>query len=423
MLESILRFLEKFIPRRLYRMGQPTYHYLLAFLGALLYRFPSQKIKIVAVTGTKGKTSVVELVNAMLEEAGHTTSLASTLRFKIADESARNLRKMSVPGRFFLQSHLRKAVRAGCDWAILEMTSEAAKQFRHKFISFDALIFTNIAPEHIESHGSFEKYRDAKLKLAHAVSGSSKRPRIIVANANDAVGKKFLSVPVDQSVPFSLSDAKPYEVRERGATITYKGVKIETPLSGAFNIENILASATFATAAGVSTETVRAAVEKFSGIPGRVEFIQEGQDFSVVVDYAHTPDSLEKLYEAFGYAKKICVLGNTGGGRDTWKRPEMAHIAAAHCAEIILTNEDPYNEDPEKIVREMAEAIPGAHPDIILDRREAIRAAISRAQTGDAVLITGKGTDPYIMTANNTKIPWDDRDVAREELRALKRNF
>ena len=161
------------------------------------------------------------------------------------------------------------------------------------------------------------------------------------------------------------------------------------------------------------------ALEKFSYIPGRVERIKEGQYFDVVIDYAHTPESLQALYNAFRDKRKICVLGNTGGGRDVWKRDKMAKIAENECDEIILTNEDPYDDDPQKIISDMAAAIPDAKPIIIMDRRVAINKAISLAKSGDAVLITGKGTDPYIMGAGGTKIPWSDAGVAKEELRKI----
>ena len=190
---------------------------------------------------------------------------------------------------------------------------------------------------------------------------------------------------------------------------------------------NILSAATAAETFGIDTETMKKAVRNYSYIPGRVERIREGQDFDVIVDYAHTPDSLQALYDAFAGKRRICVLGNTGGGRDTWKRDEMAKIAERQCDEIILTNEDPYDDDPQKIVSDMASAIPDAQPLVIMDRREAIRAALrlaSLAQGGNkdtAVLVTGKGTDPYIMGANGTKIPWSDAKVAAEEIRKLKK--
>ena len=159
MVERLLRFIKKFIPKPLFTFGQPFYHRLLALAAAIVYRFPSRHLTVVAVTGTKGKSSVVEIVNALLEEAGFKTAVLGTVRFKIGDESTPNKYKMTMPGRFFVQSFLRRAVDAGCTHAVIEMTSEGAKQFRHKFIELDALIFTNLTPEHIESHGSFENYK------------------------------------------------------------------------------------------------------------------------------------------------------------------------------------------------------------------------------------------------------------------------
>jgi UDP-N-acetylmuramoyl-L-alanyl-D-glutamate--2,6-diaminopimelate ligase len=167
---------------------------------------------------------------------------------------------------------------------------------------------------------------------------------------------------------------------------------------------------------GISTSAIKRGLENLKTIPGRGERIDEGQSFTVVVDYAHTPDSLRALYGAYKDSRKICVLGNTGGGRDTWKRPVMGGIADESCAEVILTNEDPYDEDPRSIVEEMARGMQRA-PAIIMDRRKAIAEAFRRAHPGDAVLISGKGTDPCICVENGKKIPWSDSAVAREELR------
>lgn len=407
MLESILRFCRKIIPQKIFAVLQPVYHFKLALLAAVFYRFPSRKIKVVFVTGTKGKSTVVELIEAILDEAGYKTASLSTIQFKIGKSSRRNLYKMTTPGRFFVQQFLRKSLRAGCEYAILEMTSEAAKQFRHAFIDFDALVFTNLSPEHIESHGSYEKYREAKLSLVRALEKSRKRPRVVVANIGDKEGWRFLDVKVEKCIPYKLSEGKNF---------------FDTKLEGEFNQENILAAVEFAKTQGVSEEIALRAVAKISFIPGRVEFVQK-EPFEVVVDYAHTPDSLEKLYKTFSRKKLICVLGNTGGGRDIWKRPVMVGIAEKYCDKIILTNEDPYDENPEKIVREMAAGMKNnKRPEIIMNRREAISAALRAARVGDSVLITGKGTDPYIMGARGAKEQWDDREVAREELKKLFNN-
>lgn len=423
-LEKILRFIERFIPKPLYRLGQPVYHFLLALLGVLVYRFPSKYITVIAVTGTKGKTTTTELVNSILEEGGYKTALANTLRFKIDTASERNLYKMTLKGRFFVQRFLRKAVQAECTHAIIEMTSESVKQSRHLFIAFDALIFTNITPEHIESHGSFEKYLKAKLKLKEALLRSSKRNTAVVANIDDKYGKDFLNISNAQKIPFSLNDII-YTKTLNGLHIAYKDTSIQSKLEGTFNAMNILAAIKLAEHLGVSLEDIKRGIEKVSVIRGRVEHIDAGQSFDVIIDYAHTSDSLEKLYEIFKHKTKICVLGNTGGGRDMWKRPEMGRVAEKYCEKVILTNEDPYDEDPEKIVLDMKEGM-RKEPLIIMDRREAIRKAFQSAgiyakdSLETVVIISGKGTDPYIMEADGKKTPWDDATVAREELEKLR---
>lgn len=415
-MDTILRTIKKIIPRSLFTALQPIYHFKLALIAACLYRFPSRKINVVFITGTKGKTSTAELVVAILEAAGNTVALAGTLRFKIGADSRRNMYKMTIPGRFFVQRFLRKAVDAKCDYAVIEMTSEGAVQHRHRFIQPDALIFTNLSPEHIESHGSYENYVAAKLMLANALESSGKADRVLVANADDKETVQFKSrTPNIAHADFSLKDADPYELKHEGIAFTYKGEHIEAHLSGQFNLYNILAAATYASTQGIKTEVIKQAIESFKGIRGRVEKVEAGQDFTAIVDYAHTPDSLESLYKTFTHTKTICVLGNTGGGRDKWKRKDMALIADKYCAEIILTDEDPYDEDPRAIVEEMKVHIQKP-AEIIMDRRVAIATALKSAKTGDAVLITGKGTDPYIMRANGAKESWDDATVVREEL-------
>jgi UDP-N-acetylmuramoyl-L-alanyl-D-glutamate--2,6-diaminopimelate ligase len=419
-MEKILRIFKLVIPKRLFRALQPAYHGLLATLGALWYRFPSKSIYIIGVTGTKGKSTVVELISAILEEAGHTVAFSNTIRFKIADESKPNLYKMSMPGRFFMQRFLRNAVQEDCGFAVLEMTSEGAAQNRHKHIEIDALVFTNLSPEHIESHGSFEAYRDAKLLLKDALISSQKEERKIIANKDDAHGHLFLEVPDDvQKYPYSLKQAEPYATNERGILLTYDNVSIHSPLPGLFNIYNIVAGITFARSIGIPLVVIKKAIEKLSVVKGRVERINEGQRFGVIVDYAHTTDSLEKLYKSFPEAQKICVLGNCGGGRDTKKRPEMARVAEEYCREIILTNEDPYDENPVAIIEDMKKGLETKEATIILDRRLAIRHALGRAKEHDLVLITGKGTDPYIMGPHGEKELWSDEKVAREELQKL----
>jgi UDP-N-acetylmuramoyl-L-alanyl-D-glutamate--2,6-diaminopimelate ligase len=393
------------------------YHWKLSLLAALWYRFPSRKIKVIAVTGTKGKSSTVELINAMLEEAGYKTALSNTIRFKVGDRSWNNLFKMSMPGRFYLQKLIRAAVKNKCHYIIIEITSQGALLYRHRFIELDALVFTNISPEHIEAHGSYDNYLASKLSVAKNMSRSRKMSRTIIVNADDKESDKFTDCTADKKTSFSIHDAEPYEIEKEGLEFTLNGRTVKSHLSGLFNLYNILAAIAAAHSQGVSDNDISRAVESLTSIPGRVQKIETGQNFTVVVDYAHTPDSLEKFYQVFQSSRNICILGGTGGGRDIWKRGEMGRIAEKYCDEIILTDEDPYDEDPNKIVADVATGIKLKKPTIIMNRREAIHEAIRRARTGDAVLITGKGTDPYIMGTKGTKTPWSDAKIAEEELK------
>ncbi len=418
------------LSRLIILLKQP-YHYTLALLSAVFYGFPSRRLTIVAVTGTKGKSSVVELVSALLTEAGFKTASASTIHFKIGEEVERNLHKMTMPGRFFLQHFLRRAVHAGCTHAVIEMTSEGARQFRHRFIALDALIFTNLAPEHIESHGSYENYVAAKVSLARALQNSPKKNKVLVVNGDDKEAQKFLDAFSGTKIMYGKKDASGQVVTSEGVSFNWEGVRIASSLPGEFNLYNILAAASFGKAFGISPEKIAVGIARIKSIRGRAERItlegsalplEKGRtfpDFKVIVDYAHTPDSLEKLYQTYAGNYRICLLGNTGGGRDRWKRPVMAGIAEKYCDEIILTNEDPYDEDPVQIFREMAVGLKHKKPTVILNRREAIAAALRKAERGSAVLITGKGTDPYIMGPHGSREPWDDATVVREELKKI----
>nr|MBP9856143.1 hypothetical protein [Candidatus Paceibacterota bacterium] len=312
-----------------------------------------------------------------------------------------NLLKMTMPGRFLLQKMLRQAVNKGCTHAVIEMSSEGAKLWRHVGIQLNGLIVTNLSPEHIESHGSFENYRNAKLRLLTALNKSTKPNKFLVLNKNDEALKIFAD-RADKSV----------EVKDLNHEYT-------SPLPGQFNLENSQAAGTAAESLDINKNVIQEALNNFTGAKGRVEKVEVGQGFEVVVDYAHTADSLEKFYQVFESKRKICVFGATGGGRDKWKRAEMGKIADKYCDEIILTDDDSYDEDTRVICEEIAVGIKNHQPKIIIDRREAIRTGLALARPGDAVLVTGKGTDPYLMGPNGKKTPWSDTGVVREELTKL----
>lgn len=444
------------------------YHFGLSLAGALIYRFPSRHIIVVGVTGTKGKSTTTEILYHIFKAAGYKVALQNTIHFIVGEKEERNLYKMTMPGRFFIQHFLRRAVSEGCQVAILEMSSEGAKQYRHKFIDLDALVFTNLSPEHIESHGSYEKYVEAKLSIAKMlvtrvgdksspkVLGSLRSTRLfsktshqlesgffeetllpgnaVIANQDDNESEKFFELEIENKIPYSLKDAQNIKSTNEGSSFEFGGVKFETKIPGLFNVSNMLGAIKCAKHFGVKLEDAKKGLESMNKIRGRMEKVDEGQGFEVVVDYAHTADSLRAIYSTYKDFHTICILGNTGGGRDKWKRPEMAKVADEYCSEVILTNEDPYDEDPVQIINEMKVGIKNKPLQIILDRRDAIREALERAKvlastTADkqavsdnkavAVLITGKGTDPYIMGPNGSKTPWDDAKVVREELQKI----
>lgn len=421
-MEKTLRIIKKLIPKALFSALQPAYHFLLAGIGAVRFGFPSREIYVVGVTGTKGKTSTTELTAAILEEAGYKVALANTNHLKIDGHSEKNLTKRSMLGRTLLQRFLRRAVDAKCAYVVLEMTSEGAKQFRHVFIDLDALIFTNLSPEHIESHGSWENYVDAKVSLARALARGNSDKHAIIVNGDDAQSPKFLAVRAGIKCSYGMKDAQPCTTNTEGGDLVWRNKKIHLKLPGEFNIMNALAAATFAESRGISPEIIKSALEKFALIPGRMEKIDEGQNFSVIVDYAHTADSLDRAYSVYTGVQKICILGGTGGGRDVAKRQVMGEVADKHCEHIILTTEDPYDEDPENIANDVAQGIQNHPHEFILDRREAMHQAFRMAKKGSVVFITGKGAGPYIMGPKGARLPWSDAGVAREELAKLIRS-
>lgn len=420
----IFSLIKSLVPRSLLDVIRPPYHFVLAYAASLRYRHPSRELIVFGVTGTKGKSSTTEIMARILEAQGFKTASLSTIQFKIAGEVKRNLFKMTMPGRFFVQKFLREAVTAGCTHAVIEITSEGARQYRHRFLELDGLIFTNLTPEHIESHGSFEKYKQAKLSIAERVAKSKKSPRYLVANIDDEHGADFLNFEVEHKLPYSLKNLSLYSLHKDSVSLVFGDTTIRVPLIGLFNVYNILGAITLARTLDISFLTIDKALRDIPPIAGRVEQFTTSKNaekqVTAVVDYAHTTDSLEKLYQAFPDTYKVCVLGNTGGGRDTWKRPEMGAIADRYCDQIILTNEDPYDENPRQIVEQMAKGITDTDKlEIIMDRRLAIAKALEKAPHNSHILISGKGTDPYIMGPKGSKIPWSDAEVVKEELAKL----
>jgi UDP-N-acetylmuramoyl-L-alanyl-D-glutamate--2,6-diaminopimelate ligase len=397
-------FLKKFLPS----FALSFYHFILAFLGALIYGFPSKKLILIGVTGTNGKTTTTEMIASIFEKAGKKIALLNSIRFKIGEKEEINKLRMTMPGRFFIQRFLKTAAKEGCEFAILEVTSEGIKQHRHRFLDFKVAVFTNLAPEHIESHGSFEKYREAKGKLFQATK------EIHVINVEDKNSDYFLKFPAKRKITYGL----------KTGDINLENTKIKLKIPGEFNLYNALAAISVAISQGIDKDFAIKVLEEFKGVPGRMEEVIS-KPFKVIVDYAFTPNALEKVYQTLRTSnfqlpnsKLICVLGACGGGRDKWKRPVLGELAANYCDEVIVTNEDPYDEDPWQIIEQVASGTKGKARKI-LDRREAIKAALKLAKEGDIVVITGKGCEPSICVAGGRKIPWDDRKVVKEEFQKI----
>ncbi len=400
--ESIKKFIPKFV--------LSIYHYGLALLGAVIFGFPGKdkSFKIIGVTGTSGKSTAVDLITRILEESGKKVASASSIRFRVANEEWENKYKMTMPGRFVIQKFLKQAKNAGCSYVVLEVTSEGIRQFRHKFIDFDAAVFTNLTPEHIESHGTFEKYRNEKLKLFKATKN------IHVINIDDENAKYFLNIPAKKKAVFSFENTENIKTKD-GISFKIHGTRFHLDLVGEFNIYNAMAAICIAEAYGIDLKICKKALEKAKAIAGRMEVVAK-EPFGVIVDYAHTPEQLEAVYNALKSRPLVCVLGSCGGGRDKWKRPVLGQIAAKYCKEIIITNEDPYDEDPTDIINQVARDA-GERAKKILDRKKAIKEAIDLAKPGDVVIITGKGAEPWMCIKNGKKIHWDDREIAKKSIR------
>jgi UDP-N-acetylmuramoyl-L-alanyl-D-glutamate--2,6-diaminopimelate ligase len=406
------------------------YHFFWAWFSAVIYGFPSKKIFVLGVTGTKGKSTTLELISNILEAAGYKTALLSTVRIKIDKESEKNFSSMTMPGRFFSQRFLRKAVNANCHFALLEVTSQGIVQHRHRFIDFNAALLTNLQPEHIEAHGSFEAYRAAKIKLFKETALKSKKPEKKFFINDECLSKRYFEEAVKgfgKVIYFNRENFIKNELNPGTESIG-------DWLSSDFNLENAAAATTFTKSLKIKWPLIKQTLMSFKGLEGRMEVVQE-KPFKVVIDYAHTPDSLEKVYHALKSQKSnvksqklICVLGSAGGGRDHWKRPVMGKIAARYCQTIILTNEDPYDEDPMEIINQIADGAQNIDYRFqqvkrktvsiwkILNREEAIKKAISLAKKGDIIIITGKGSELWMRLAEGKKISWNEKQIVEQAL-------
>ncbi len=425
--------IKKIIPKVFFNF----YYFFLAELGAFIYGYPSKKIIVIGITGTKGKTSTSNFLWSALNSAQIKTGIISTANIRIGNKEKINDFHMTMPGRFVIQKYLREIVKEGCEVAIVEVTSQGILQYRHKGIDFDVAIFTNLTPEHIDAHGSFENYKKTKGKFFECLSKSKHKkfrgkafPKIIVTNADSSEEEYFKKFNADQKYSFGIKNNASYKANdvktENGVVSFDVDSKIyELSLPGVFNIYNALPAVSLAKSFGISYEDVFCGLKKISNIPGRMEEINAGQNFKVFVDYAHEKASMTACVEtARSLAlnnKIIILLGAEGGGRDKGKRSAMGEVVGKYADHVVVSNVDPYDDDPMPIAEDIA-VVAEKHGKkrnenlfVILDRRQGINKALSLANEGDVVMITGKGAEQSMIIGNQT-IDWDDRKVVREEL-------
>lgn len=405
-----------------------AYHYVLARLAQFVYGNPSKDLTVIGVTGTNGKTTTTYLIAKALEASGHQTGCTTTAIMKIGEKEWLNKTKMTMPGRFFLQRMLRDMVKAGCKYAVIETSSQGLIQHRHIGINYDIAVFTNLTPEHIEAHGGFENYKRAKRRLFEVVDTA-------VLNADSDFIEYYAQTP-------NLENVEWYSVRARrglypdsvtmdgnGSSFMVGDVPVRINQPGEYNIANAMAALAVSKHYGVDLKAAAKKLEDIEIVPGRFQRVDVGQPWSVIVDYAYEPESFQRLYDALDLIPKqrvIHILGSCGGGRDVARRPILGELAAKKADIVIVTNEDPYDDDPKMIIDQVAEgAIKGGKRDgqnlfRVTDRREAIFKAMAMAKEGDLVVMTGKGCEPWICLSNGRKMPWDEVAVAKEAIQAAR---
>ncbi|MBI2635407.1 MAG: UDP-N-acetylmuramoyl-L-alanyl-D-glutamate--2,6-diaminopimelate ligase [Parcubacteria group bacterium] len=437
--------IKRLIPEQLISI----YHLTLAALAGFYYGWPSKKMIIIGITGTKGKTSSANFIWSVLTAAGNKTGLIGTANIRIGEKEFLNKYHMTMPGRFILQGLLKQMANSGCKYCIVETTSEGIKQWRHFGIFYDVAIFTNLTPEHLQAHGgSFEKYKEAKGRMFEVLRKNGRKvidpdgtvgvdgreiKKTIIVNYDDLHKEFFLNFPADRKITIGTiggADFQADKIRNTkdGLEFFVGSTSYELNILGKFNVYNALAAVAVGSVFGASNEQIQTGLKNLKNIPGRMEKIDEGQGFLVFVDYAHEKEGMNAVLETAGematesVGKVIVLLGAEGGGRDKAKRPVLGEIAAKKADFVIISNVDPYEDDPKEICEDIAVAAEkfGKNRDkdlfIIEDRREGIRKALSLAGQNDVVLITGKGSEQSIVIGGK-RYPWDDRVVVRKILR------
>jgi len=426
--------MKKLIPQSI----KNFYHWFEAFWANVYFGFPSKKIKVIGVTGTNGKTTTCQIITKILEEAGFQVAMASTINFQIGNEKWVNKTKFTTLSAWKVQEFIAKTIKGKCDYLVLETSSHSLDQYRVWGVDYDVAVMTNVTREHLDYHQTMEKYRQAKFKLF-------KKAKKAVINLDMENPQEYFDCHAENIFGYSLqiSNSKfqipnKYQIPNfKSQIITAENIflgLIETrftisdeeftlKLLGDFNIENALAAIAVGKIEGVSLKNMKEALEKIKEVPGRLEYIPNGRKLKIIIDYAVTPDALEKLYALLQKlnknAGKIIAVFGSCGERDRGKRPLMGEIVSQNADYVIITNEDPYGEDPQAIINEVANGIKdkeeGKNFWKILDRREAIRKALHLAKEGDFVVVTGKGAEET-MAIGKERIPWSDKKVIQEEL-------
>lgn len=417
----------------------PDVRIALANLSCAFYDYPARHLCTIGITGTDGKTTTANLISTLLDASGYRTGLMTTANFRIAGQEWENATRQSTLEALEIQQFLRRFLNEGVTHAVLEATSHGLELQRVRGCDFDIGVVTNITHEHLDFHKTLAAYRRAKARLFEMLDGTRNKGlgshSVAILNRDDVsydVLKPYCHVPILDYGIDTPATIRAVDVQLHPYSTSFRVIfpdtecHIETQLVGRFNISNCLAAIATAYSQGVPVATIVHALATIKGVAGRMERIDEGQPFSVVVDYAHTPDSLEKVLTTLRPVTKgkLLVVFGSAGERDRQKRPVMGSVAAKMADFFIITDEDPRDEDREAILREIAA---GAEAEgkqegrdflCILDRTEAIATAFARAEAEDMILLAGKGHEQSIIIGRE-KLPWDDRRVAREQLRKI----
>lgn len=403
----------------------------LAEISHAVYGFPSTCLNMVGVTGTNGKTTTANLIAAVLEDAGHCPGLIGTIYNRIGGEIIPV--QHTTPEAPDLHRLLVDFLRKGADYVVMEVSSHALELHRVKETEFDVAVFTNLTQDHLDFHQDMEQYLASKGKLFAGLGHKSKKQRkkFAIINNDDPAAEQLKEMATAPVITYGIrvpADVKADEVKitDRGASFilkyTNRTIPVNLRLTGLFNVYNSLAAIAVGLVEGIPAEDIVLSLERVAGIAGRFEKVEEGQNFSVIVDYSHTPDSLEnclKTAREFAEGRIITVFG-CGGNRDRTKRPLMGAVAGRLSDFVIVTSDNPRSEEPQAIIDDI---MPGlaktAEPDrytVIIDRKKAISYAISQAKPKDVVIIAGKGHEDYQIIKEH-KYPFDDRLVAKEAIR------